>query len=109
MRRKDRERDEKFALGVIDSAPYGVMALTDENGEPYAIPLSPVRIGGFLYFHSAHEGTKNDIIKSSIETKVFGDDFNYKFPRLIPGMNELEISDECNIKITYQLLRKIIF
>lgn len=53
--------------------------------------------------------SKNDIIKSSIETKVFGDDFNYKFPRLIPGMNELEISDECNIKITYQLLRKIIF
>ena len=70
MRRKDRERDEKFALGVIDSAPYGVMALTDENGEPYAIPLSPVRIGGFLYFHSAHEGTKNDIIKNNPKAVV---------------------------------------
>ena len=82
MRRKDRERDEKFALGVIDSAPYGVMALTDEKGEPYAIPLSLVRIGGFLYFHSAHEGTKNDIIKNNPKVVVtFADN-------VVPAENE---------------------
>lgn len=64
MRRKDRERDEEFAIGVIDSAPYGVAAFTDENGDPYAIPLSLVRIGKELYFHSAKAGTKNEIFKT---------------------------------------------
>ena len=63
MRRKDREKDETFALGVIDASPYGVLALVDEAGDPYAIQISPVRIGRYLYFHSAVEGTKNDIIK----------------------------------------------
>lgn len=65
MRRKDRERDEEFALEVIDSAPYGVLALTDENGEPYCIQLSLVRVGKELFFHSAHEGRKADIIRKS--------------------------------------------
>ena len=65
MRRKDRERDEKFAIGVIDRAPYGVMALVDEQGEPYAVQLSLVRIGCCLYFHSAFEGKKVEIIRNN--------------------------------------------
>lgn len=63
MRRKDREKDRDFALKVIDHAPFGVAAFVDEKGDPYAIQLSIVRVGEFLFFHSAHEGTKNDIIK----------------------------------------------
>ena len=82
MRRKDRERDENFAIGVIDSAPYGVMALVDETGQPYAIPLSLVRIGRLLYFHSAHEGTKNNIIKNNPNAVVtFADN-------VVPAENE---------------------
>ena len=61
MRRKDRERDEDFAIGVIDTAPYGVLSVVDGQGLPYAIPLSLIRIDKVLYFHSAKEGTKNDI------------------------------------------------
>lgn len=63
MRRKDRERDEEFAITVIDAVPYGVLSVTDEHGQPYAIPLSLIRIDKVLYFHSAKAGTKNDIFK----------------------------------------------
>ena len=102
MRRKDRERDENFALGVIDSAPYGVMALADENGKPYAIPLSLVRIGHFLYFHSAHEGTKNDIIKNNPNAVVtFADnvvpaekEFTTGYDSAIVKGKVMEITDE---------------
>lgn len=65
MRRKDRERDEEFAIGVIDSAPYGVAAFSDEKGDPYCIQLSLVRHGRNLYFHSAHEGRKVEIMKNN--------------------------------------------
>lgn len=70
MRRKDREKDFDFALKVIDEAPYGVAAFTDMEGNPYAIQLSLVRIGDHLYFHSAKEGTKNDIIKQNPQVCV---------------------------------------
>ncbi len=64
MRRKDREKDKEFAFEVIDSAPYGVAAFTDEKGMPYSVPLSFVRSGEYLYFHSAKEGKKVDTIRN---------------------------------------------
>ena len=63
MRRKDREMDEAFGRKVIDTAPYGTLALWDEkHQETYSIPLSPVRIGNTLYIHSAKLGRKIDLL-----------------------------------------------
>ena len=53
--------------------------------------------------------SKNEIICSSTNGRIIANDFNLKFPRLIPGMNELTFSDKCNVKIKYQLLRKAVF
>jgi len=58
MRRKDREMDREFGLGIIDKARYGVLSMLDEENGPYGVPLSLVREGGTLYFHSAKEGKK---------------------------------------------------
>lgn len=57
MRRKDRERDTTFAYSVIDNAPYVVVGINGENGV-YTVPLSIVRDGDKLYFHSALDGRK---------------------------------------------------
>ena len=62
MRRKDREKDRAFALAVVDSCPYGVLSMTLPEGRPYAVPLSIVREGDFIYFHSALEGLKNETL-----------------------------------------------
>jgi nitroimidazol reductase NimA-like FMN-containing flavoprotein (pyridoxamine 5'-phosphate oxidase superfamily) len=63
MRRKDREQDDDFALAVVDQSAYSVMATVDEDGSPYCIPISPVREGHWLYFHSAQEGHKIDNLR----------------------------------------------
>lgn len=57
MRRKDREMDRAFALEIIDEAAYGVMALAKDD-LPYGLPLSLVRDGDRLLFHTARAGHK---------------------------------------------------
>ena len=53
MRRKDREMDRDFGLMVIDKARFATLAMVTEDGKPYAIPVSPARVGDVLYIHSA--------------------------------------------------------
>jgi nitroimidazol reductase NimA-like FMN-containing flavoprotein (pyridoxamine 5'-phosphate oxidase superfamily) len=67
MRRKDREItgiDEK--LGIVARAKVCRLAMIDKGGEPYLVPLNfGWEYGGalLLYFHSAPEGRKIDILK----------------------------------------------
>ena len=65
MRRADRERDSAFALQVIDSCEYGVVAISTGAETPYCIPLSLVRAGEVLYFHCALEGRKLDLLRKN--------------------------------------------
>ncbi len=64
MRRKDREKDEAFAIDVIRSCAYGVLAMAADN-KPYCIPISPVWLNGCVYFHSAVEGYKCDLLRQN--------------------------------------------
>ncbi len=70
MRRKDRQMPEEFALGIIDKCSFAQVAMTDEKGNPYCIPLSVARDGRIIYFHSATEGTKTDILRSNPKVHV---------------------------------------
>lgn len=65
MRRKDREMDKDFAFDVIDKSTYGVISMIDQNNEPYGLPLSMVRYNDNLYFHSAMEGRKVNVLKEN--------------------------------------------
>ena len=65
MRRKDREMDKNFALDVLKKSPYVVLSLTDENNNPYCIPISIVLEENHLYFHCAMEGKKIDLLKNN--------------------------------------------
>lgn len=65
MRRKDREMDVSFALSIADKCEYAVISMTDSSNKPYCIPVSPVLIGEYLYFHCAREGRKVDILKAN--------------------------------------------
>lgn len=58
MRRKDREMGRDFALKIVDTCEYAVLATVNPDGTPYCIPLSIVREENFVYFHCAQEGQK---------------------------------------------------
>lgn len=70
MRRKDRQMPEEFALKVIDKCPFAQVAMTDLQGQPYCVPLSVARDGHVIYFHSAAEGSKTDILRVNPQVYV---------------------------------------
>ena len=66
MRKKSGEMDAAWALEVMDKAPYITVSMTDEEGMPYAVPLSLARTDEqTFYFHCALEGKKLDILRTN--------------------------------------------
>lgn len=71
MRRKDREMDRAFAEEIIDSSDFGVLSVNRDDGEvPYSVPLSLVRCGENLYFHSAKEGEKVVLLARNKKARI---------------------------------------
>lgn len=62
--------DREFGLRLIDKARYGILSMVGKKGEPYGVPLSIVRDGEVLYFHSAKEGRKVDILEENPEASI---------------------------------------
>ena len=58
MRRKERQITEEEAWAVVDKCEYAFLAMTAEDGTPYGLPVTIVREGRNVYFHSAMEGRK---------------------------------------------------
>lgn len=70
MRRKDREMDEIFALGIADKCEYAVLSMTDTGGAPYCVPISIARDGRDIFFHCAREGKKIDAMRRAPEVCI---------------------------------------
>lgn len=64
MRRKTRALDLKTAKDLLLKAEYGVLAVSGDNGYPYAVPLNFVYADDAIYFHCAKSGHKIDAIKN---------------------------------------------
>lgn len=65
MRRKRQALQQNECFAVLDRGTSGVLALSGEDGCPYAVPLSYVRDGERLYFHCARAGHKLDLIRQN--------------------------------------------
>ena len=65
MRRTDRQMTREECIPVLETATSGVLALSGDDGYPYALPISYVLAGGRLYFHSAATGHKIDAVRRS--------------------------------------------
>lgn len=63
MRRKERQITEEEAWAVVDKCEYAFLALTAEDGTPYGLPITIVREGQNIYFHSALEGRKAECLR----------------------------------------------
>jgi nitroimidazol reductase NimA-like FMN-containing flavoprotein (pyridoxamine 5'-phosphate oxidase superfamily) len=101
MRRKDREANEELALEVIDQCPYAVLSTVLPDGQPYGIPLSPVRLGHFIYFHCAPEGKKIQALRHNPQVSIAcatnvkprSDDFSTEYESAIVTGKALAVTD----------------
>ena len=64
MRRKRQQLSDEESYAILQNATSGTLALLDDGGYPYAVPISYVFCEGKLYFHSALSGHKVDAIRS---------------------------------------------
>jgi len=76
MRRKRQQLSTEECVAVLEKMTSGVLALNEENGYPYAVPLSYVYADNKIYFHSAVKGHKIDLLKENCNVSfcVIGQD-----------------------------------
>ena len=58
MRRIDRQMSEAEAKELLARGEYGLLAVLDEDGRPYCVPLNYVYTNDAVYFHCALQGKK---------------------------------------------------
>lgn len=63
MRRKNQALSQEKCTAILHRGTSGVLALSGDDGYPYAVPMSYVYDGEKLYFHSARNGHKLDAIR----------------------------------------------
>ena len=64
LRRKKQLLSQREAAEILNRKSSGVLALSGDNGYPYAVPLSYVYQDGALYFHCAKEGHKLEALQN---------------------------------------------
>ena len=69
-RQNDRARDLAFCLDLIDRCTHGVVAIATDEGAPYCLPLSLVRVDRSLYFHGAKQGRKAELLRTHPRVSV---------------------------------------
>ncbi|MDO5650159.1 MAG: pyridoxamine 5'-phosphate oxidase family protein [Gallicola sp.] len=63
LRRKKQALSAEECATVLNNGTSGVLALSGDDGYPYAVPISYVYDGAKIYFHSAKVGHKLDAIQ----------------------------------------------
>lgn len=63
MRRKAQQLSYEKTEEILQNATSGVLAVSGDDGYPYAVPMSYVYHDGKVYFHSAKTGHKLDGIE----------------------------------------------
>ena len=64
MRRIRQQLSSEETIEALEKGEYGVLAVSGDDGYPYAVPVNYVYSDGKILFHSALEGHKIDAIAS---------------------------------------------
>ena len=112
MRRKDREMDAGFARMVLDKCEWAVLATVGADGAPYCVPVTIVRDGETLYFHSAKAGEKvEDLARDGRvcltavgDTKIALDAFTTEFESAVVHGTAREVTGEAEKTEALRLL-----
>ena len=63
MRRGGQQLSRQEAIAILETGQTGVLAVSGDEGYPYAVPVSYVYLDDTIFFHSATTGHKIDAIK----------------------------------------------
>lgn len=63
MRRFKQEITKEKCIEILKKEPRGVLAMSEIDGYPYALPMDHYYEDGKLYFHGAKVGTKIDLLQ----------------------------------------------
>ncbi len=63
LRRKSQLLPEAETIAMLESCSSGVLAVSGDDGYPYAVPLSYAYEDGTIFFHCARSGHKIDAIE----------------------------------------------
>jgi nitroimidazol reductase NimA-like FMN-containing flavoprotein (pyridoxamine 5'-phosphate oxidase superfamily) len=63
LRRKDKLLSNDDAWEILERNSFGVLAVSGDEGYPYAVPLNYVWVNGSIFIHCAKVGHKIDAIK----------------------------------------------
>ena len=63
LRRARQRLPGEEARQILRTASHGVLAVSGDDGYPYAVPLSYIYVGDRLYFHCARDGHKLDAVR----------------------------------------------
>ena len=80
MRRFKQALTEEKCMEILKRRTSGVLAVSGDDGYPYAVPLSFVYHEGVLYFHGARTGHKIDAISRNSKVSFCVTDLD----RIIP-------------------------
>ncbi|WP_394020420.1 pyridoxamine 5'-phosphate oxidase family protein [Anaerococcus cruorum] len=65
-----KAREKRYqAYQIIDRAEYGLISMANNN-EAYGVPMSIIRIGDSLYFHTGQKGKKIDFLKENPRVSI---------------------------------------
>lgn len=70
MRKKELQTSQAAAYQIVDACEYATIAMCGEDGAPYCVPISPVRIGQALYFHGARRGKKASLLQQPVRVCI---------------------------------------
>lgn len=112
MRRSKQQLGEDACLAIVDEATSGVLSVLGDDGYPYGVPLSFVRVGMTLVFHSAADGHKIDAVKANpkasftivAQDKVVPSEYNTHF-RSVIAFGQVRIVEDRDEKLA--LLRAL--
>ncbi len=112
MRRKKQALSQDECIAVLERGTSGVLAVTGDEGYPYAVPLSYVLAGDSLFFHSAPQGHKVDAVareaKASFcvvdEDSVVPEEYTTYFRSVIAFGRARVLEDEAERRRALELL-----
>lgn len=65
MRRRNCALSTETAEKILRDGDFGVLALSGDDGYPYAVPINYAFADGKIYFHSAKTGHKLDAMRNN--------------------------------------------